>query len=107
MQIACLEEDAPSRPLNDAHSRVLAMSLIHEQIYQSETLADLDFGGYVELLSNRLFSAYCVDASRIRLELKVEAVRLTVDDAIPCGLILNELLSNALKYTPPGGSISM
>jgi two-component sensor histidine kinase len=98
MQIACSPEWSCSRPLNDAHSRVLAMSLIHEQIYQSETVADLSFGQYVEQLCSRLFSAYCVDPARIRLELSVEPIHLTVDQAIPCGLILNELLSNSLKH---------
>src|SRR5262249_48724173 len=72
MQISC----APAShlgPLNDAHSRVLAMSLIHEQIYQSETLADLNFGAYVEQLSSQLFSTYCVDPSRLHLAVNVEA----------------------------------
>jgi PAS domain S-box-containing protein len=103
MQVACSTDDSFSGPLRDAHSRVLAMSLIHEQIYQSDTLADLDFGGYVALLSDRLFKAYCVDPSRIRLEMNVETIRLTVDDAIPCGLILNELLSNSLKHAFSNG----
>jgi PAS domain S-box-containing protein len=86
------------QPLNDAHSRVLAMSLIHEQIYRSDTLTDLNFAEYVEILADRLFSAYCVDPSRIRLELSIQPIVLTVDDAIPCGLILNELISNSLKH---------
>ncbi len=96
MQIACNESF--SQPLSDAHSRVLSMSLIHEQIYQSERLADLNFGDYIDALSGKLFSAYCVDLSRIRLELSVEPIRFGVDQAIPCGLILNELISNSLKH---------
>jgi two-component sensor histidine kinase len=98
MQIDCAGSDSFSGPLHDAHSRVLAMSLIHEQIYQSETLADLNFGAYVQLLAERLFGAYCVDTARIGLDIHVEAMHLTVDQAIPCGLILNELLSNSLKH---------
>jgi two-component sensor histidine kinase len=97
MQISCSGPEY-SRPLNDAHSRVLAMSLIHEQIYQSETLADLDFGEYIAVLSERLFATYCLDQSRIRLEQSVDAIDLTMDQAIPCGLILNELISNSLKH---------
>jgi PAS domain S-box-containing protein len=96
MQIAC--NDSFSQPLSDAHARVLSMSLIHEQIYQSETLAHLNFGEYIDALSEKLFSAYCVDPSRIRLELSVEPIRFGVDQAIPCGLILNELISNSLKH---------
>jgi PAS domain S-box-containing protein len=98
MQIACAEGDQFAGPLEDAHSRVLAMSLIHEQIYQSDTLADLDFGQYIEALAERLFKAYCVDPSRIRLEVNVDLIHLDVNHAIPCGLILNELLSNSLKH---------
>jgi PAS domain S-box-containing protein len=98
MQLSAAGSDAFSRPLHDAHSRVLAMSLIHEQIYQSDTLSDLDFGHYIEALSSALFSAYCVDPSRVRLDLSVESITLGLDQAIPCGLILNELLSNALKH---------
>lgn len=97
MQISCAGEDAV-RPLNDAHSRVLSMSLIHELIYQSDTLADLNFGAYIEALSSQLFNAYCVNPSRIHLELNVEPVNLNLDQSIPCGLILNELLSNSLKH---------
>jgi len=89
-------------PLKEAHSRVVAMSLVHEYIYRSDTLADLDFSAYVTGLSERLFDVYCIDPSRIRLELEVEAINLTITDAIPCGLILNELVSNALKYAFPG-----
>jgi PAS domain S-box-containing protein len=96
MQIAC--NDSFSQPLSDAHSRVLSMSLIHEQIYQSDTLAHLNFGEYIDALSEKLFSAYCVDPSRIRLEMSVEPISFGVDQAIPCGLILNELISNSLKH---------
>ena len=103
MQIACAKGDEFARPLNDAHSRVLAMSLIHEQIYQSDSLADLDFGDYIALLSERLFSTYCVEPARIRLNLTVEPVLLTMHQAIPCGLILNELISNSLKHAFSGG----
>jgi two-component sensor histidine kinase len=96
MQIAC--HDSFSQPLSDALSRVLSMSLIHEQIYQSETLANLNFGVYIGALAGNLFAAYCVDPSRIQLELSVEPVNFSVDQAIPCGLILNELISNSLKH---------
>jgi two-component sensor histidine kinase len=89
--------------LNDAYSRVQAISLIHEQIYQSETLSDLDFGEYVQALSQRLFATYCVSPARIGIELSVEPVRFDMQRATPCGLILSELFSNALKYAFPDG----
>lgn len=84
--------------LRQAHSRVMAMSLIHEQIYKSETLADLDFADYIQDLSHRLFDAYCLDASRVAIQLDIKSIHLPVDAAVPCGLIINELLSNSLKH---------
>jgi PAS domain S-box-containing protein len=98
MQIACAQNDLFSAPLNDARSRVLAMSMIHEQIYQAENLAELNFGEYVKTLSDQLFAAYCIDPTRISIVVNVESIHLDVDQALPCGLILNELLSNALKH---------
>ena len=87
-----------SGALQEARHRVVAMSLIHEQLYQSDTLSDVDFGAYVKSLARQLFNAYCVDPSRVRLQVSAEAINLPVSDAIPCGLILNELLSNSLKH---------
>jgi two-component sensor histidine kinase len=74
------------------------MSLVHEKIYRSETIAEIDFGEYIEVLSNQLFSTYCVNPSSTRLETSVDTIYLTMHQAIPCGLILNELLSNSLKH---------
>jgi len=107
MQIDNAAGSSCAAALNDAYSRVQAMSLIHEQIYQSESLSDLDFGEYVQALSQRLFATYCVDPSRIGIELSVEPVRLDMQRAIPCGLILSELFSNALKYAFPEGHAGM
>jgi two-component sensor histidine kinase len=103
MQIASGASDLVTGPLEDANSRVLAMSLIHECIYQSETLGEVDFAGYIEALAERLFTAYCVDPARIHLETALEPIPIALDQAIPCGLILNELISNALKHAFPDG----
>lgn len=84
--------------LRDAYERIYSMSLVHEHIYRSTTLADLDLGEYVEGLGTHLYQSYCPDRSRIRLKITTESMRLAIDQAIPCGLILNELISNALKH---------
>ena len=103
MQIAC-EGEAPSAgPLRQAHSRVLAMSLIHDHLHRSEDLLTLDFSSYIRGLAARLFEAYCIDPALIHLDLATEPIKLPVDDAIACGLILNELLSNSLKHAFKGG----
>jgi chemotaxis family two-component system sensor kinase Cph1 len=90
--------DGESASLQAAYGRIHSMSLVHQQIYESETLADLDFGIYIQNLAKQVFDSYCVDPDRIEMILKVDSMLLLIDEAIPCGLILNELVSNALKY---------
>jgi PAS domain S-box-containing protein len=98
MQTERANGDGNSTALTDAHARVVAIALVHERVYRSERLDDLHFGSYIELLAARLFSARRVDRSRIRLEMNLEPIHLAVDQAVPCGLILNELLTNSLKH---------
>jgi two-component sensor histidine kinase len=103
MQIDCVVGNLSAEPLQQAHSRVLSMSMIHEHLYMSEDLSMLDFGQYIRSLATSLFEAYCIDPVRIQLDLATEPILLPVDDAIACGLILNELLSNSLKHAFKGG----
>lgn len=87
----------------DLHDRIRSMALVHEKLYQSENLAAIDFAEYAESLLHRLWSAHAAGAV-IQLRLALEPVVLTVDRAVPCGLILNELASNALKHAFRGRS---
>ena len=98
MQINCLEPSIASRHLDDAYSRVFAMATVHEQLYLSESLAEIDFDEYIRKLSGKLFSACCVQKHRIHLDLSTKPTVITLDQAIPCGPILNELVSNSLKH---------
>ena len=98
LQIGCQTDSPALGELREASERIHSMSLVHEQLYQSESLSDLDFGTYVESLAHHLYESYCPDTRRIRLALQTEPVPLTIDQAIPCGLILNELVSNSLKH---------
>lgn len=88
-------------PLQRAHHRVLAMALVHEQLFESNVESHLNFGHYVQALSAKLYQAYSIDPVRVRFDMEIEPVRLPVDHAINCGLILNELLANALKHAFP------
>jgi two-component sensor histidine kinase len=72
-----------------------------ERLYQSETLAELDFSEYVAMPARDLFHVYCVDSVRVDLKLEAEPISLSIEQTIPCGLILNELLSNSLKHAFP------
>jgi two-component sensor histidine kinase len=77
------------------------MAMIHERLCGHEDFERIDFQEYVEALTRDLFCAYGMDSDRVRLRLELEPVYLELNQAIPCGLILNELLSNALKYAFP------
>jgi PAS domain S-box-containing protein len=87
----------------ESQNRVITMALIHEELYQARDLAHVDFADYIHGLAENLFGSYSIDRDRIELELDSERVDMVVDTAIPCGLILNELISNALKHAFPDG----
>lgn len=82
----------------DGQNRVKSMALIHEKLYQSGDLANIDFKEYIKKLSNFLLQSYGVNQSKIKLKNNVQQVFLGVDAAVPCGLIINELISNSLKH---------
>ena len=85
--------------LQDSQNRVRAMALIHEILYQSPNLAALNFADYVQTLVNNLFTSYDVNRSQISLQVDVPVgVTIDVDRAVLCGLIINELVTNALKH---------
>jgi len=83
---------------NDFRDQVRAMALVHENLYQSETLASIDFADYAGRLTTSLARAYAQRGGDIRLSLTAEPVTLPIESAIPCGLILNELVTNAYKH---------
>jgi PAS domain S-box len=89
--------------LKRGQARIRSMSLIHEKLYRSVDLSKIDLSGYLESLSTHLFQIYVVDPRQIRLETDIAEVRLDINSAIPFGLIINELISNALKHAFPGG----
>jgi two-component sensor histidine kinase len=79
------------------------MALIHEKLYHSENLAHIDFDAYIKELVCRLIQSYGVHAQKIRITIEVEDILFDIDTAIPCGLIINELVSNAIKHAFPDG----
>ena len=85
----------------DTQSRVKSMALIHESLYRTGDLARLNFAHYIDCLSTALLRSYAAGTSHIRLHTDLDELAFDVDTAIPCGLILNELLTNALKYAFP------
>ena len=86
----------------ESQNRVQAMALIHEKLYQSSNLAHIDFQEYITTLVEHLCRSYDIHQPAITIKINVEPVPLPIDTAIPCGLIINELVSNSLKYAFPG-----
>jgi two-component sensor histidine kinase len=82
----------------ESQRRVRSMALVHERLYGSQNLSELDFGEYARVLTEGLESTHGFAHGEIRIELDVQPLPMSIDLAVPCGLILNELLSNALKH---------
>jgi PAS domain S-box-containing protein len=102
-----LEAERVSPPVREiikrSQTRIRSLSLVHEKLYRSADLTRIDLAGYIESLADHLFHVYVVDPSKVRLETDFEDVSLDINSAIPCGLILNEMISNALKHAFPDG----
>ncbi len=101
LQSRHLQDPQVMELFNDSQNRVRAMALVHEQLYQSPNLAQIDFPEYIRTLVNNLFRSYGTHRHDISLQLAIEPVPLEIDKAITCGLIINELISNCLKYAFP------
>jgi len=93
--------------LKEGQTRIRAMSLVHEKLYRSSDLSKISLGDYIQSLASHLFYVFLSDPDRIRLETDFEEVSLDINSAVPCGLILNELISNSLKHAFPEGRKGM
>jgi len=103
LQAGYIEDEKTLEIFKAGENRVASMAMIHEQLYLSEDLAWIDFAEYIENLAANLLNSYNVDSEAIALKINVDKVNLELDAAIPCGLIINELISNSLKYAFPAG----
>lgn len=102
LQSYSLDDPGVLALFQESERRIHSMALVHETLYQTGELATFNLARYISTLSARLMHAYGLDARRITLHLDVEDIALPLDLAVPCGLILNELLSNCLKHAFPG-----
>jgi two-component sensor histidine kinase len=96
--------DTPlAEALRESQNRVEAMAIVHEQLYDAEDLLEVDLARHASLLVTNLFHSYGIDPARISGWVSLDPMPMAVDRAIPAGLILNELISNALKHAFPEG----
>jgi len=103
LQAGAIENPEARQLFAETQHRIRSMALVHEKLYQSTNLSSIDFGDYIRTLGELLFKSFAADPSRIHLTVSGDEVLLSIDTAVPCGLIVNELLLNALKHAFPEG----
>jgi two-component system CheB/CheR fusion protein len=104
LQSGYIQDEKAVEAFKDSRDRVKSIVLIHEKMYESKQVGKVSFKDYVTELISHLFRLYAKDSKKIELALELQEVYLDMDRAIPCGLIANELLTNALKYAFPDDS---
>jgi two-component sensor histidine kinase len=101
LQTQVVDDPGARSALRDSQMRVRSMALIHEKLYQSENLSLIDLGSYIRSLSNNLLQSYRKETGSIDLLIHAEEIVTGIDNVVPIGLILNELISNSLKHAFP------
>jgi len=110
LQSRTLEDQYAKDALQESQSRVLSISLIHQNLYKQDETSMLDLKVYLSNLSQQLFNTYNLDHDRIKLKLEIDEVQIDVTHLVPLGLIVNELITNSIKYAftdRPHGTIKV
>jgi two-component sensor histidine kinase len=101
LQGQSIDDKMALKAINEGKSRVRSMALIHQDLYQNENITSVSAQTYLSKLCNELFQTYNIKEEQIRLKTAIQDVYIDVDTLIPLGLILNELVTNSLKYAFP------
>lgn len=102
LQAAAISDPDTREMFEETESRIRSMALVHEKLYQATNLSRIDLGEYIRSLGELLFRSSAIKPENVSLHVAGNEVFLGIDEAVPCGLIVNELLSNALKHAFPG-----
>jgi len=108
LQARTVSDEETRRLFEDTRNRIQSMALLHETVYESGEQATVDFAKYIRRTIDYLIRAYGIDSPRIRVRAQVEAVDLHLDAALPCGLLINEVITNSFRHAFPqdrGGEV--
>ena len=103
LQSAQIDDQRVIDLYRESQNRILSIALIHENLYQSDDLTNINFANYVKNLIDDLFNSYGVDPEKIQINMQIKDIIISIETAIPIGLIINELISNTLKHAFPQG----
>ena len=103
MQSRAIQDESIRALLKESQNRIQSIALVHEQLYRSDSLYQIEYGGYIRKMFNPLFESYNADQQRISMHIDAQNVMITIEKAVPCSLIINELISNSLKHAFPQG----
>lgn len=103
LQSGYIQDEHAKALFSESQNRIKSMALVHEKLYQKSDLSRINFLDYAESLINLLVRSFGIDRSKVKVSVTGENIFFSIDSAIPCGLILNELVSNCFKHAFPGG----
>jgi|GEM_PF-513437 len=103
LQSGSIEDQSVLNIVKESQNRIRIMALLHEKLYQSKEISYIDLPGYIKEIIKNVVSSYILDMDKIKVDVDIDEFEVSIDAAISIGLIINELISNAVKYAFPAG----